>query len=288
MSEQISKALLKIINDISDTESTISKIDGAIFVRNNEKIINEKVAYLYNLLQAEAKFYDQNQDVHSDDMQLIISHYKQKLNMVYTEFYTQYVNIQNEIQEARLNQKIAMINFQKIINNRENALKSREYQEFTNKKQMLVQKLKLANNKSEYDNIYKEISELKSPVKNIEELKTELKAKNELYEKIIEKCNQKFGSCKIKFENQINHEFLIASSLQVVDENNWFEKVKKRLINFFTGFKKYEKILKEYHKRVDKIDEREIMEEMRNDTIDFITEILELRSFGNNSLENVG
>ena len=44
MSKQVSEALLKMINEMSDIESNISKIDGAIFVRENERIIKEKQA----------------------------------------------------------------------------------------------------------------------------------------------------------------------------------------------------------------------------------------------------
>ena len=41
--------------------------------------------------------------------------------MVYDEFYCQYVNIQNELQEANNNRRIAMINYQKLVNMSENS-----------------------------------------------------------------------------------------------------------------------------------------------------------------------
>ena len=105
MSEQISQELLKIMNEIADNETTIAKIEASIFVRENERKINEKVAYLYNMVLVEAKNFGQRQDDYFEDINLIITHYKQKLNLVYDEFYCQYVNIQNEFQEANSNKK---------------------------------------------------------------------------------------------------------------------------------------------------------------------------------------
>ena len=115
MSNQVSQELLKAMSEISNNETIISKIDSAIFIRTSQNIINEKVAYLYNLLKIEARNCNQRQEDYFEDIDLIITHFKQKLNMVYDEFYCQYVNILNELQEARNNKRIAIINFQKII-----------------------------------------------------------------------------------------------------------------------------------------------------------------------------
>ena len=51
MSEQVSAELLKAMNEIADNETKISKIQASIFIRKSQEIINEKVAYLYNLLK---------------------------------------------------------------------------------------------------------------------------------------------------------------------------------------------------------------------------------------------
>lgn len=240
MSEQISKELLKIMNSILDMENTISKIDAAIFIKTSNKIIQEKVAYLYSIIQAEGNFYGQNEFKHQEEIELIVGHYKQKLNMVYDEFYCQYANIQNEKQEASLNKNIAMINYQKLINKVENE---------------------------------SQISQ-----KEIEKSKSNLREKNEVYKKIINKCDEKFGICKAKFEKRINDDFLVISKLQVMNDKNIFQKIKCKLKNFFSGSQKYTQSLGKYNQKVDKIDAVEIVIEMREETIDFVAEILELRS----------
>ena len=119
MSEQVSEELLKAMNEISDNETKIAKIDASLFIRNSRQMINEKVEYLYNILKVEAKYCGQKQDNYFDDVELIITHFKQKLHMVYDEFYCQYVNIQNESQEAKINRREAIIDFQNLINNSE-------------------------------------------------------------------------------------------------------------------------------------------------------------------------
>ena len=286
MSEQISTELLDVMNEIVNNEAIIFKIDASIFIRNIQNIINEKVAYLYNMLKIEAKNCRQKQDNYYEDIELIITHYKQKLNMVYDEFYSQYVNIQSEIQEAKNNRRIAIINYQKLINNKEEILKSQEYQDFLSQKQKLLYKLNLANNQIEYNKIYQEISKLDSPLKNDKEIKEVIKNKNEIYKKIIDKCNNKFEEISKKFENMINEEFVITSkSLQMICEQSIFKRLTDRIFNIFTGSKKYVEILKDYNKIINNIDSRELLDQMRNDIIEFIADIIEMRGFDESELE---
>ncbi len=251
MSEQISKELVKIFNEMADLQNKIYKIEAALFIRNSNKIIEEKISYLSKLLDIEAQNYHQNKENFYENINLIISHYKQKLNMVYDEFYCQYVNIQNELQEARLNKQVVMSNYQKIINEIENGSQSG---------------------------------------KDYNKLKNNLKEKNELYNKIIDKCNEKFGICVAKFEQRINDEFLITTTaLQVRTEVNVFQKFLNIISNIFNGKKRYSEVLSGFIKKVDKIDSQELVSQMREDTIDFVAELLELRGYSSESFdENVG
>lgn len=249
MSEQISQELLKIMNEMANNEATIAKIDASIFVRDSERKINEKVAYLYNMINIEAKNFNQRQDDYYEDINLIISHYKQKLNLVYDEFYCHYVNIQNEFQEASANKRIAMINYQKLVNEIENG----------------------ENNRSNLD------------------LKESIKEKNDIYNKIIDMCQSKFLETQEKFEKMIDKYFEISSqSLQLISEQSVFQRIWNKLLNIFDGAKKYTAVLKDYHKSIDSIDAYQIVEQMRNDIVEFVANILELRGIDENELdENV-
>ena len=249
MSEQISTEILKAMNEIADNENTAAKIDASIFIRDSQRIINEKVACLYNMLKVEAKYCGQRQDNYFDDVELIITHFKQKLNMVYDEFYCQYVNIQNEIQEARSNRRIAIINFQKIVNDIE----------------------KNPETKTQFENAKKELIK-----------------KNEIYKEIIQKCDLKFSKSKEEFEKMINEQFTITSkSLQIISHQNIFKRMFGRFSNMFKGGKKYLEILKQYNKTVNDIDSHEIVQQMRNDTIEFVADILEMMGIEENGLESV-
>lgn len=287
MSDIISKSLLKIVNEIGDMESTISKIDAAIFVRNNDKVINEKVAYLYNLLISECNVYFQKSDEYYDKINLIISNYKTKLNTLYDEFYCQYVNIQNEIQEARINKKIALINYQKLINDKEKVVSSEEYQNFIDKKKELIYKLQISNDQKEYNEVYNTINSLKSPVKNDEDLKKALIEKSKLYDEIIEKCKEQFNKCKENFESKIDKLFLIDANLEVINENNIFQKLRNKIVYLFLGKKKFEEVLDNYNQKIQLINERNVIDEIRNETIDFVTDILELRNLNEDELKQI-
>ena len=245
MSESVSQELLKAMNEIADNDTKIYKIEASIFIRSSQDIVNEKVAYLYNLLKIEAKNCFQRHDDYFDDLELIISHFKQKLNMVYDEFYCQYVNIQNELQEAKNNKRIVMINYQKLINDNPNSTQT----EFLKKKEELIKK-------------------------------------NELYKKIIEKCNLQFEESKNKFEEMVNREFLLSSkALQVISEQNFIQRLFSKIASLFNGKKKYTEIVKEYNKIVNNIDSHELVETMRNDTINFVTGILVMRGIKEENFE---
>ena len=245
MSEGVSQELLKAMNEIADNETKIYKIEASIFIRTSQDIVNEKVAYLYNLLKIEAKNCFQRHDDYFDDLELIISHFKQKLNMVYDEFYCQYVNIQNELQEAKNNKRIVMINFQKLINFSQNF----NQEEFIKKKERLIKK-------------------------------------NELYKKIIEKCNLQFEESRKIFEKMVNKEFLLSSkALQVISEQNFIQRFFSRIAHIFNGKKKYSEIVKEYNRIVNNIDSHELVETMRNNTVNFVTEILAMRGIKEEKFE---
>jgi chaperonin cofactor prefoldin len=243
VAEQISRELLKAIENINELEDKIYKIDGAIFVKKSQKIINEKIAYIYNLLQIEAKSYGQKQDSYYNEVEKIVNNYKQKLYMIYDEYYCQYVNIQNEIQEARMNKKIAMINFQKLMNSKENAFNEQ--------------------------------------LKKVETLDSKKQAQidmNEICNIIIIKCENKFKDCISSFENKINSEFLIEASLSVINDNNIFTKIKGKILNIIYGKKNYMKVLENYNLKVNSIDVKKEVSQIRENIVDFVTEILELKS----------
>ena len=246
MSEQVSTELLKAMNEIADNETTSAKIDAAIFIRESENMVNEKVAYLYNMLKIEAKNCGQKQDRYFEDINLIITHYKQKLNMVYDEFYCQYVNIQNELQEANSNKRIGMINYQKLVN-------------------------------AEESNV---------PQAKIAEKKSEIKRKNEVYKQIVNMCNDEFATSRDKFEKMITTDFSIMSkSLQLYSEQNVFQKFFSKIGNIFNGSSKYQKILKDYNKIVNNIDSHEIVTQMRDDTVEFVADVLEVSGVSKEELE---
>ena len=249
MSDQTSTELLRLMNDIVDNETTSYKIDASIFLRESEDLINERVAYLYNVMKIEAKNCNQRQDSYFEDVDLIITHYRQKLNMVYDEFYCQYVNIQNELQEAKNNRRIAIINYQKLVN-------------------------KLENNPSDINNI------------NIQ--KENVRSKSNTYKEIINKCDSKFLETKENFEDMIKKEFMISSkSLQIISEQNIFQKIFSKFSNIFNGGKKYQEILDDYNKMINNIDSNDLVKQMRDDTVEFVADILEMRGIKEDELEDV-
>lgn len=237
MNKQICEEIIKLMNELIDNETAIAKINGVIFIKDSQKKINEKIAYLYNCINIEAKNCMQRQENFFDDINLIISHYRQKLNMVYDELYCQYVNVQNELQEANIGRKTAVMNYQRVINKVQNG--------------SMNDNLLLKENIKKENKIYKNIV-------NICNLKFKEIIIN--FEDIINK----------EFE-------ISSNSLRIVSEQNIFQKMFSKIGNIFGGKKKYVEILKNYNRQVDKIDSYEIANQMRDEIIKFVTEILVIR-----------
>ena len=55
MSEKVSQALIEMLNEMINIETTLSKVEASIFVKKSSELMQDKIAYLYNLLQTEAR-----------------------------------------------------------------------------------------------------------------------------------------------------------------------------------------------------------------------------------------
>lgn len=278
MGEQVSKALIKLMEELCQIEMQEMKIQGVIFTRRCTSLISEKVSFLESLLQKEAETYNQKMDKFYKTKNYIVSSYREKLNRLYKEYYLQYVNIQEELQDAKLRQRTVMIKYQELINKKEEELKSPEYAEYMNTKKELLRKLNSTNNSEEYNVIYKKISELKSPVSSNEARKIALKNENEKYQKVINLCNQKFITCRSNFETQINNEFLIATSLIVKEKTSFIDKIVAMFTNIFSGAQKFSEILEKYKDMIEKINCDKMVELMREETVNFVEETLIIKA----------
>jgi len=264
--------LSQIINNQGNINFDLTKVEAAIFVRKSKSIIDEKVNYLSNILNSEAKRFDQNMFDHHK-AKVILSEYKNKIIRIYNEYYMNYVDIQNLLDKVKLNKKVVVLNYQKIVKDRESQLKSVDYQIFLKQKQMLNYKLKLSNNVDEYNTNLKKSQELKSPIRDIKLLEKQYKKKYEMYENAEEKCGKKLSGFVVDFENNINNIFLISKSLQKIEENSLFNKVKSKIVNLFVGNKKFEESLAIYSKKVNQIDEKSIISKINKDAVSFIFDI---------------
>lgn len=126
-------------------------------------------------------------------------------------------------------------------------------------------------------NYQRVINESEKTSKTYRELKDKIKKQNDAYEEIINKCEKQFENIVDKFQEKINENFFIESNLKIKDENNVFSKIKNAILNFFNGSTRYKESLERYEAKVDNIDIDKIIKELREETIDFVTDILEIK-----------
>ena len=237
MSKQISVEILKAMNEIANNEIMIAKLDAAIFVKNCQNMINEKIAYLYNMMKIEAHNCNQKKDDSFKEIEFIITIYKQKLELVYDVFYEQYANIQNELQEANTNRKIAIIHYQNIINELE------ENSEMNLETKKIIEKKK-------NENYHKVIQMCK------------------------EKFDQLFDNFEKVIMEEFS---ISSNSLQIISEQNILQKMVRKFSNLFQGKKKYTIILEEYKRKIGNINTNNITQKIKSDTIEFIADIMEIK-----------
>ena len=124
--ENIEKKLMQVIEDFSNIEVLELEFKFAKFNQELKKIYDEKIKFIEDNLDNQIKFYGKNIEDCKSEKEKILSKYTIEFQKIYDQRKEQFLNIQAEIQEMQSNQKIALANFKKVIENKNAFLKSKK------------------------------------------------------------------------------------------------------------------------------------------------------------------
>lgn len=252
----MSVVIIDKLTKLNELEMNKSKVLTAIFIKSTKEIMNKKVQSLEANFEEQAQYYDQNLEDYSDIYNQIIEKYKKQLFQIIEKYNTLFINMQLELQEAECNQKIAITNLKKSFDIK---------QEINNKAQSEI----------------------------IEEYKRKIKAcfqKKINYDIIIEECEKELNNCAQNMEKLINNLFSDKSSQISLKEEGTFKKILNKIINKFTGASKFNTyVIEPINIELEMMDTKlpDIMEEIKNDTVNFVARIRQAKEETNEIFDNM-
>lgn len=200
-----SAILMDKLTQLNELEMKKSTVLAVIFQKTTQEIKEKKMQDLKKSFEEQIKYYDQYLEDYEEDYQQISTQYEQQLTKILEEYKMLYINLYLELQEAECNQKIAITNYQKSCDT----------------KQEMVGRVH---------------------VDKIEAYDRKVKAcfqKKNNYDIIINECEKTLDKCAMNMTKKINSLFSDKSSQIVVREEGLFTKIINKVKNIFQGKTKF-------------------------------------------------
>ena len=228
--ENIGAKLMQELKELSDLEVQSATLLYAKFNRELENSYKLKIEAIEKNIDSQIEYYGRSIEEYSEQKNKILERYNNEFQKIYNQRKEQFINISVEIQEIQANQKIAIANFKKIIEDREVFLQTSKYSEYIKRKKYFKHVIDTTLNHAEFDKYTKLLEELTDPL--------------ELYEKKLEALVNKYNgykeitATKEEFEEIVKYR---SASLTVLKKRNLIIEFINKLINKISGNSKLEK-----------------------------------------------
>lgn len=243
------------ILELNELEIMKMKLLTAIFMKTSNEIMDTKVKSLKLNLEEQAEFYGQNIENYDEEYTEIVLKYKEQLFQIIEKYNELFVNMQLELQEAECNQKIAITNLKNtfdIEQQIENTATEELVQEYKQKMQACLEK---KNN----------------------------------YDIIIEECEKELKLCVENMDKMINRLFANKASQITIKNENSFKRILNKIINKFTGRKKFnEYVIEPMYIELEMTENKlpDIINNIKEETIHFVAKIKNAKAETNTKFEN--
>jgi len=257
MEERKSNALLmdKLV-ELNEVEIKKSKVLAAIFQKTVNEMQKKKIESLDSNFEEQAKFYDQDLEDYEKTYQEMKDKYEEQLSEILNQYQALFVNIYLELQEAECNQKIAITNWKKSCD------------------------------------IKQEIID-RAGSSMIEEYERKIEAclqKKKNYDVIIEECEDELEKCAIQMEKKVNSLFQDKSSQMFLTEIGLFGKIMNKIRNLFTGKSKFNTYVMEPMKvELEMLETKlpDVEESMKREMVDFVARVKQAKAQTNQIFEQM-
>ena len=194
--EIIGVKLLESIKELSDLELIDEQLCLGIFLKKADNLISEKMQKIEVELDSKMDLYSSRTSENENKKREIIERYKTEFNRVLEKYEDRFINIQLELQGIQSNQKIALANWRKVLDEKDNLLASNVYQEYIERKQSLEYKMENAMKSDEYYECDRLLKELKDPIEKVESKADACIEKFNNYNELINECLIEANICE--------------------------------------------------------------------------------------------
>ena len=264
--EDLDKKLISEITDLSNAEVQYAQIMLAIFEHELNDSYQEKITLINQNIDSQMKAYGKNLENFREEKNKIIEQYNEQFQKVYDKRKEQFCNIEIEIQEMQGNQKIAIANFKKIVDNKKKIQNTQRYIDFINGRNTIV------------DN---QLREIIATIESYDKKLNALVNRYNGYKELIEECEKKLDECmqssKKDFETIVKYR---NSSMKEVAKQNFLSKFFSSILNKFSGKSKFEKdVIEKMENELKDVEKNnnELVDSIQNQTISIVATIQEIR-----------
>jgi len=283
--KNIGSQLMQEIKNLSEVEVQKLEVQFAKFNKEVNSYFEEKIISLEENINSQIKFYGKKLEECVEEKEKILNKYKEEFQKSYDIRKEQFFNIQTEIQELEANQKIALANFKKIVEDKDRLLESKVYSDYMHKKEEFQKIIDSTLNHEEFDRYTKLLEELVDPLDSYSKKLSALVNKYAGYDEIIAECEKKLEECTQATKGDFNKITKYrTTALAVNKKGNFITSFLKKIFSRLGGSSKIEKEV--FKKMQDELidvekDNTESVNEINNQTINLIAKIEELREVMN-------
>lgn len=240
--KSIGTELMQIYKDLTENELLEGQIKFAKFNQELLNIYNSKISSIEKNIDDKILYYGRNIEDYSAQKENILNKYTEEFQKIYDQRKMQFFNIENEITEIQSNQKIAITNFYKVVDDRNKFLKTEKYNEYLSQKQEFQEIVNSTLNHDEFDKYTKLLEELVDPLEEYNKMMIGLLQKYNGYDALIVECDKKLEECLIATKSDFEKISRFRNqSLAVINKKNFVVAFFEKILNKFSGASKLEK-----------------------------------------------
>ncbi len=202
--------LEKNLKEFNSIEEKKSMITLAIYEKQINELKTQKIQEVQNYLSNQVNFYEQDIKDYKENINLTVKKYTEEIDKLIKSYDYLYIKIFKNRQEAVNNQTMITGNVIQLVENKQNK-KDAELKKINNQIIALLQK-------------------------------------KVNYSVIVEECNARLNWCIESFEKDIQEVFENKFYQIELYKGSFFEKLRRKILNIFSGKKKLLEILNNYKK----------------------------------------
>lgn len=279
--DNVGSRLMQELKDLSEVEIQKLEVQFAKFNKEVYGYYALKIEAIENNIDNQIRFFGKKPEKCQEEKDYILGRYKDEFQKTYNKRREQFFNLQVEIQELEANQKIAVANFKKIVEDKNKILRNNIYSDYMGKRKEFQRIINTTLNHNEFDKYSKLLDELDDPLEIYTKKLNALINKYAGYNEIIIECEKKLYECIRGTKNDFdqitkyrNNNFI------VIKEGNFIINFFKKISRMFNGRAKLEKdVFEKMEEELVDIEENNLLtiNSINDQTINIVGKIEELR-----------